>query len=234
MLFMGLVGLFFDFDVTLSPVDVAGGDARVRSDVAEALEESGSRYLPATAGSKDCGLLLRGAPFFHANGLEVLTGSYLAYDSVVAGSGVLSTASQVAPLVKGMPSVYAGERALHANALLGVSVGWEGITPGPKGVDRVVALATSRRPHVPEYDSYPLDIYASRGKGGTIKLNEAVNGLGGTVYLGDSVDGVPAPGVADVPVQARRESNRGLRLYADCGGRVPRAQHMVEGYAGTI
>jgi HAD superfamily hydrolase (TIGR01484 family) len=215
---MERIGIFFDFDGTLSPLNVCRDDARVRDDVAEVLKELVKYYVVAIVSSKDCYFLRSRTPYISnyvcINGLEILTNDYVVNDSAVLREDLVRALEDVYSLAKKLENVYVeGKRSL-LGPLLGVSIDWRGFEGVPKGLEEVVEVATSKGLNVINYRYNPfVDIYISkRDKGEGVKVLRSLLNLGKLIYVGDGENDIPAFKLADISVLVRHEFNQELKV----------------------
>lgn len=214
------IGIFFDFDGTLSPLTVSRDEARVRDDVAEVINTLRSKHLIAVASSKDCSFLLSRAPYFHSyicvNGLEVIVDDYIIHDKALSNMELIKAINELSSCAWKLPNVYVEVKKSVIGLPLGISVDWRG-SLRPRGIDSLINQALSKGLHVLAYSNYPfIDIYISRrNKGDAVRLVKSIYKLEKVIYIGDSENDEPAFKVADVSVLVRHEFNRDLNLNTD-------------------
>ena len=218
---MNHVGIFFDFDGTLSPLNVRREDARVRDDVAEVLKELVNHYVVAIVSSKDCYFLRNRTPYISnyvcINGLEILTNEYVVNDSTVLKEDLIKALEDIYSLARRLENVYVeGKRSL-LGPLLGISIDWGGFEGVPKGLEEVVEAATSRGLKVINYRYNPfVDIYISKkDKGDGVKVLKSLLNLGKLIYVGDGENDIPAFKLADVSVLVRHSLNQEFKVDVD-------------------
>jgi HAD superfamily hydrolase (TIGR01484 family) len=215
------VGILFDFDGTLSPLNVSRDDAKIRDDVAAVLKELAKRYVLGVASSKDCNFLLSKAPFFHSyvcvNGLEILTNEYLLLDSVVIKKNLLKAIEDVYFDAKRLQNAIIEEKRSLLGFLLGISIDWRRYGKPPENLNNVIKTASFKGLHIVSYKHNPfVDIYVSRkNKGEAVKTLKAILNLEKLIYAGDGENDIPAFKVADIAVLVRHEFNQELELDVD-------------------
>lgn len=213
--------MFFDFDGTLSPLNVSRDQAGVRDELVEALKILSSRYLLVVASSKDCYFLLSKAPLFHSyvciNGLEILTEDYLLCDVAVTNKHLLSAIEDIRRLAQMLSRAYIEEKRSLTNVILGLSIDWSGYGEVPEGLTDLLHMARDRGLEVLEYKLNTfVDIYISKkDKGEAIKILRKLLGLDRVVYVGDGENDIPAFEASDTSVLVRHRYNRNLKVEVD-------------------
>jgi hydroxymethylpyrimidine pyrophosphatase-like HAD family hydrolase len=215
------IGILFDFDGTLSPLNVSRDVAKIRDDVVAVLKELAKGYVLGVVSSKDCNFLLSKAPFFHSyvcvNGLEILTNEYMLLDSVVIGKNLLKAIEDVYFEAKELQNVIIEEKRSLLGFLLGISIDWREYGKPPENLGNVIKIAVSKGLHIVSYKHSPfVDIYVSRkNKGEAVKMLRAVLNLEKLIYAGDGENDIPAFKVADIAVFIRHDFNQELKLDVD-------------------
>ncbi|MEM4519206.1 MAG: HAD-IIB family hydrolase [Sulfolobales archaeon] len=221
MVIVKRVGVFFDFDGTLSPLDVGRNEAGIRDELVKALKHISTKYLIAVASSKDCYFLLNKAPYFHSyicvNGLEILTDNYLLCDSSLTKKHLLNAMSYVKTLAMKLSGVDLEEKNSLTNILIGLSIDWRRSNKIPNELNEIILIARNSGLNVIEYELNPfIDIYISdKNKGDAIKTLKSLLGLDRVIYLGDGENDIPAFKVSDQSVLVRHKYNTDLKVEVD-------------------
>ncbi len=214
-------GIFFDFDGTLSPLNVPRDKAGIRSELADVLKNLSSKYVLAVASSKDCHFLLSKAPMFHCyvcvNGLEILTKDYLLCDVSLTKKHLIEAMIGVKKLAERLPGSYVEEKRSLTRLLLGISIDWSDYGRIPEGLEEVLQAARNVGLEVMEYRLNPfVDIYISKkDKGEAVSTLRKLLCLDKVVYVGDGENDIPAFEVSDTSVLIRHSYNRNLKVEVD-------------------
>ncbi|MEZ0394138.1 MAG: HAD-IIB family hydrolase [Desulfurococcaceae archaeon] len=210
---MGRVGLFFDFDGTLSSLGARREEARVRPDVAAVLERLSERFVIAVVSSKDCWFLReRLQPFVRGlaciNGLEIVAGGYIAHDEALMKAELVRAIEELRDEALATGTVVEVKRSLLGTTA-GLSIDWRG-AERPEGLDALLERAKHMGLNVLEYPGlWFVDIYPSkRNKGDAVRILRALLGVDKVVYFGDSANDVPAFDEADVGIFVEHEHNK--------------------------
>ncbi len=218
---MGVIGIFFDFDGTLSPLKISREEAGIRSELVKVLTELSGKYVLVVASSKDCHFLLSKAPIFHSyicvNGLEILAKDYLLCDTALTKKHLIDAITDVRNLAGELSGAYVEEKKSLTNLLLGLSIDWSTYGEAPEGLEGLLQVARGRGLKVLEYRLNPfVDIYISeKGKGEAVKTLRTLLGLDRVVYVGDGENDIPAFKVSDTSVLVRHQHNYGLSVEVD-------------------
>lgn len=209
---MARVALLFDFDGTLSPINVPREKAGLSEDMVKALEALSEKYVLGIVSSKDCHFLKKKLPrvvqnLACANGLEITAAGYLVVDELAVEKKQLTEA--VLEEARGLGVEVEVKKSLLGFPL-GLSIDWGYGREKPVEVSSFLSRVEKLGFYVLEYPGYWFaDVYPSRrSKGDAIRVLKALLGLDKVVYFGDSVSDIPAFAEANVAVLVEHEYNR--------------------------
>lgn len=212
-----LVGLFFDFNGTISPLRVPRESAEVPGELVDVLRALSSDFKLAVISSKDCWFLRERLPgFIHGlgciNGIEIVASGYIAVDEATIDRSKIGILENIASAAIKLGIEVEVKRSILGH-VAGLSLDWKNVGSRPKDVDRLVSEAKALNLFVLEYPGlWFVDIYPSnRDKGSAVKILRSLLGVDKVIYFGDSVNDVPAFAVADVGVFVEHEFNKGFR-----------------------
>ncbi|MEM0015351.1 MAG: HAD-IIB family hydrolase [Zestosphaera sp.] len=215
------IGYYFDFDGTLSPIDVGRDAAYPSPEVFEMLRHLSEKHVVAVVSSKDCHFLLRRLPYVHGlgciNGSEVVGGGYVAVDELVYRGGLVEVLESILKMLRRRADCYIEEKRTLQGILAGVSIDWRASGRMPDGLDDALKLAKSRGLNILRYGGNPfIDIYvSSKGKDSAVRVLKTLLGVSKVVYVGDGENDIPAFNVADVRVLVRHKYNKGLMIESE-------------------
>lgn len=216
-----MIGYYFDFDGTLSPIDVDRSVARPPPEALEMLRYLSERYAVAVISSKDCHFLMERLPRVHGlgciNGGEVVGGGYVAVDELIYNGGLTKVLADILKMLKECAECYVEEKRTLQGVLAGASVDWRASGIMPSNLKEVLTLAKSRGLSVLTYGNQPfVDVYVTnRGKDSAVRILKTFLGVSKVVYVGDGENDIPAFKVADVRILVRHEYNKGLITESD-------------------
>jgi len=207
------VGLFFDFDGTLSPLHTPREEVKLGNELINILKLLKERFIIAVISSKDCFFLTEKACVFDyygcVNGLELLTPNYVIVSRAALSESFSNFVSEVLNAVRYDDCLYVEIKSSVLNKVLGVSLDWRNCRGKPTCVEEFVKKAELRGFNVLRYHNQPfIDIYPTNSsKGDAVKLLKILTNVERVVYFGDSENDIPAFDEADVKVLIKHEGN---------------------------
>lgn len=218
---MANLGLFFDYDGVLSPLNVERSQAFPSRDRLEMLSRLRSRgVVVAVISSKDCPFLMSRSLDVDAvacvNGLEIRVPGYVVVDERVLDPSKQVEFSKLVEMIEGAVGreAYVERKRLSLGTLVGASVDWRSRGAEPSNLREVVnsvrrsGFPVKWSPGEPFVDIYMVEVE----KDLALKFLRRVLDVRKVVYFGDSLRDVPAFNVSDVKVFVRHSSNKDIRI----------------------
>ncbi|AFL66910.1 HAD family hydrolase [Desulfurococcus amylolyticus] len=211
--------LVFDYDGTLSPIDMPRERAFIPPDLNRVLEGLGERYVLGVATSKDYWFIRDRAAWAKVlglvSGLEAIVGDSYFLAREAMASDRIRLLDELLHEYKWGGCVFVEEKRSVLKLLLGLSVDYRMCSHKPEEVELFAKKAGERGLIVFRYHGQPfIDIYVSKpDKSRVLEIARRLLGLRRIYYFGDSENDIGAFEKADVRILVLHKYNQHMLKY---------------------
>jgi trehalose-phosphatase len=218
------VGFFFDYDGTLSPIDVERSLAYPPKKNLEMLVNLRSRgFITAVISSKDCDFLLSRSlntdGLACINGVEIRALKHVILDERLFDQERRKLFVRLVEEAENRISkkVYIEKKRVSVGYIVGISIDWRSGGERPGELDDIIDLFKTHSFVVNKPDDMPfVDILLFNvEKGSAVEILRRLFDLDEVIYFGDSLNDVSAFRVADKRVFVRHKYNKNIKLESD-------------------
>ncbi len=218
------VGFFFDYDGTLSPIDVERSLAYPPKKNLDMLVNLRSRgFITAVISSKDCNFLLSRSLIIDGiaciNGVEIRALGRVIFDERVFDQGRREIFLRLVRETEDRISkrAYIEKKIVSIGYIVGISIDWRSRGDKPFEIDELIDLFKKHSFVVNRPDDMPfVDILLFNiDKSSAVEILRRLFDLDEVIYFGDSLNDASAFRVADKRVFVRHKYNKNIKLESD-------------------